>query len=369
MTKPTDTDLRRARAAAQLLGPARTRRSAADVVSWMLAVQAQDIRSVPLALRARARDLTAARITAAREDGSIVRTWGPRGTLHLVARDDLGWLTPLVLRPWHTHAMTRLRQEGITGTPATLVRAVERALAGQGPLTKQRLAARLAEQGQEAHGQGIVYLAFLAGIVGRAVLGPDQANRPTYVHAADWLGSEIMLEPDHDRALAELAVRYLRAHGPAGPEDLAAWTRLPLRDARAAFRLAAARGAGQTPGRAAAEGLVEVEHGGSPLWRLRRPARSPAPPGRLVLLPAFDEYLLGWRDRSLVLPPAYAKRVVPGGGMVKPAVVVDGTVVGTWSQTTRQVEWFETSEPAGDVSLETEDVDRFLTGTRAGSEG
>ena len=52
------------------------------------------------------------------------------------------------------------------------------------------------------------------------------------------------------------------------------------------------------------------------------------------LLPGFDEYLLGYSDRSAVLDPAYAQRICPGGnGMFSPTLVIDGVVTGTWKRT------------------------------------
>jgi hypothetical protein len=119
--------------------------------------------------------------------------------------------------------------------------------------------------------------------------------------------------------LAELARRYLRVHGPAGPADLAAWSGLPQRDATEAFT-------------GISDELTEVCHRGHPLWRLKRGTPRPATVP-VALLPAFDEYLLGWRDRALVVPAEHAKRVQPGGGIIHPVIVADGLVVGTWRAT------------------------------------
>jgi hypothetical protein len=275
---------------------------------------------------------------------------GPRGTLHLIAREDLAWLLPVVLITTVTHAMNRLRQEGVSGSTEDLVRVAERALAGQGPLSKVDFAARLSALGCPAKGQGIVYMAYLAALHGLAVLGPDRANKPTYVHAADWLGAPVVFEKDRDRSLAELARRYLRAHAPAGPEDLAAWAKIPLRDASRAFSLAA-------------DDLVAA----GPMWTLRSAAPRPRPTG-VVLVPAFDEYLLGWRDRGFALPAEYAKRITPGGGIIHPAVLDDGVVVGTW-RGRGEAELFQTTDApasavraeASAVRAEAEDVARFLS--------
>jgi DNA glycosylase AlkZ-like len=103
-----------------------------------------------------------------------------------------------------------------------------------------------------------------------------------------------------DAALVELARRYLAAHAPATDRDLAAWSGLPLRDARAALR--------------------EVRDEPSA-------ATEPIPPR---LLPAFDPYLLGWKDRSFAVPPALAKLVHPGGGVVRATATIDGIAVGGW---------------------------------------
>jgi len=142
---------------------------------------------------------------------------------------------------------------------------------------------------------------------------------------------------DRDAALAELARRYLAGHAPATDRDLAAWSGLPLRDARAGL------------GRIGSELRRDGELLG--LRRARR-RRDPVPPR---LLPAFDPYLLGWRDRAFAVPPALAKAVHPGGGIVRATAIVDGLAVGCW-------------DIADDrFAAERADVERFLSGARRAS--
>jgi hypothetical protein len=124
-----------------------------------------------------------------------------------------------------------------------------------------------------------------------------------------------------EAALEELTHRYLGAYAPATPEDCAAWSGLSMRDVRAGWHSIAHR-------------LIEVEAGGKPAWMLDTQAdwldmRTPKSPV-VRLLPRFDTYLLGYRGRELAVPSAYAKHVLPGGGILRPTVVVDGRVVGTW---------------------------------------
>lgn len=360
MADLNDADLRRARATAQRLHRPTARDGVSGLVAHLLAVQAQDVVAAPLALRARATGLTAAAVGAARDNRSVVRAWGPRGTLHLIANEDLDWLLPLLTAARPPYPMRRLRQEGVIGAADELVRVTERALRGQGPLTKPELGSRLAHLGVTAHGQGIVHLAALAAAHGLVLLGPDRAGKPTYVHTADWLGRQLPAQSDRVRALAELARRYLRAHAPAGPADLAAWSGLGRRDADAAWALIGGE-------------LTETVHDGRPLWTLRSPRRPRGDPARVALLPAFDEYLLGWRDRRFVLPEAYAKRIAPGGGIIHPVVVADGLVVGTWRRPGRAgavtADLFEPDVPdvgrarslADAVQAEAADVVRFST--------
>ncbi|MFI6480707.1 winged helix DNA-binding domain-containing protein [Nonomuraea sp. NPDC050663] len=296
---------------------------AGEIVRHLLAVQAQDLPSAHLAFRARSATVTVADVDRAVERREIVRAWGPRGTLHYIHRDDLPWLLSLTTTR-RASTMRRLGQEGVTGDD--LLPLIERALEGQGPLTKAELETRL---GGRATGQGIVHLVGLAASHGLAVHGPPRDGKPTYVHAADWLGAPIAFEPDRDRALAELGVRYRRAHVPAEPHDLAAWAGLPLGQARKAWPPSG------------------------------EPAEGPEVPVRLA--PAFDEYLMGWRDRDSILAPQHVKQVFPGGGMLRAVILVGGVIQGTWTRS-GEVNAFTELPPLDD---ELADVRRFLTGSAA----
>ncbi|GAA3540249.1 winged helix DNA-binding domain-containing protein [Nonomuraea rosea] len=298
--------------------------AAGEIVRRLGAMQAQDVPAALLAFRARSATLSRGDVEAAWQSREIVRTWGPRGTLHFVHADDLPWIHALTGQS--TGTLRRLAEEGVTGDD--LLALIGAALEGQGPLTKADLAERLAGR---ASGQGIVHLVALAAHHGLAVLGPLRAGKPTYVHAADWLGAPITPEPDRERALKELAVRYRRAHHPAAPEDLAAWSGLPLGAARTAWGLAAAH----------------------------PPPPAEEPVARLA--PAFDEFLMGWRSRDPILAPEHAKDVFPGGGILRPVVLVDGVIRGVWGRKGAQVSVRPFGElPGGLLDDEIADVRRFL---------
>jgi len=310
MTAP---ELRRRRAAAQLLaGSAAPGVDSAAAVGQLLAVQAQDLRAARLALRARGAARSAADVDSAlTDDRSLVVSWLLRGTLHLVARDDYVWLHALTAPLGAATSRRRLGQLGVRFEDASPV--ILRALADEGPLSRAELAERVGAAGIPAEGQVMPHLLALAAAHGDVVLGPVFDGAHCFALARDWLGTPER-PPDRKAALAELARRYLRAHGPATDADLAAWSGLALGDARA--------------GLAAIAGELTQD---GPLLDL---AGRPDPPARLLprLLAAFDPYLVGWRDRTFAVSAEHARRVHPGGGIVRAAAIAGGRVVGTWAR-------------------------------------
>jgi Winged helix DNA-binding domain len=336
---------RRQRAAAQMLHRP-PGLGAVDVARSLLAVQAQELRAARLALRARGELFTAADVDAAiSEQRTLVRGWLGRGTLHLVAREDYWWLLAITAQARYAANKRRLRQEGVSEDDAERTLAiVERVLADEGPLPRATLAERIAAEGIRTEGQAIAHLMLLATLRAVTVLGPVRHGAQDFVLARDWLGEPE--PPDRDAALAELARRYLAGHGPATAADLAAWIGLPLRDARA--------------GIAAISGEI-VELGGDMLDLVTNdPAPEPVP---ARLLPAFDPYLLGWKNREFAVPPENAREVHPGGGIVRPTVTVDGVVVGTWSRRDG-LKLFDPlpASTATELEVEAADILRFEAG-------
>jgi hypothetical protein len=351
--------LRASRAAAQLLhrpgglGPV-------DLVRRLLALQAQDLRSARLALRARDSSVVAADVDTALAAGELVVAWLNRGTLHLVAAEDYAWLLALTAPTRMATSARRLRQEGVSADDADrAVAIVDHALADEGPLTRAELADRIAAHGIRTEGQATPHLLMLAALRGVAVLGPMRGERQAFVLAREWVGGRRERPPrgrsaappaaiDRDAALAELARRYLAAHGPATAADLATWSGLPLRDARAGLAAIASR-------------LIQSDDGLVDL------ADREPPPGRIPprLLPSFDPYLLGWRDRAFAVPSEHTARVHPGGGMLRATATVDGRVVGIWTAPGGEVrlELFQPIAPADAAALQAEvsEVEAFTS--------
>ena len=349
-------DLRALRMRAQLLDRPEPVASPSEVVRRVCGVQAQDLPAAELALRARSDGLTAVEARAARvTERSFVRTWAMRGTLHLIAAEDAGWLLPLITPRFLPRSRRRLVQLGVEeGDQGRAVRLIEALLAEEGPLTREEIAAVLARHGIRTEGQAAFHLISQSALEGLVCMGPDRGGKPTFVLLRDWIGPPSPLE--EDKALAELARRYVSAYGPAAPEDMAAWSGLGLTETRRAWR----RISGE---------VSEVEvAGGQKAWTSSEREARLTPASSVKLLAAFDNYLLGYRSRAFAVDSPHAREVHPGGGIIRPVALVDGRAAATWRSKRRAaglaiaVKPFEPLDPRIRVQIaaEVRDVGRFL---------
>lgn len=333
-----------ARLTAQLLagGPAR---DPVAVAERLLAVQGQDPRGARLAVRARTDGLSAADVDRALTDErTLLITWLNRGTLHLVRSEDYPWLQALTTPPLFTQSARRLAQEGVSPDDAErAIGAVERALADEGPLPREELRDRVDAIGVRTERQALIHILFAAALRGLIVRGPMVDGKHAYVPVRDWLGEQKPV--DRDRALAELARRYLAGHGPANDRDLARWAGLPLRDARAGL------GAIGSKLDELGDGLVDLR---------KRPPAAELPPPKL--LGPYDPLLLGWTARDDVLGPH--KQLVTVNGLFRPFALVRGRAAASWSMPRGEVliEPFGRLGKADAAALdrEAQDVMRFF---------
>lgn len=325
--------------------------AAGQVVAAVCGVQAQELPAARLSLRPRSAGLTDAGVEAARvAERTFVRTWAMRGTLHLVASDDLFWLRRL-LSPGSIRANER-RSAQLGLDEKTYRRAMElidAALAGGRALSRAALKQALARGGVDSDGQRMVYLLARATAEGLICEGPLDGRYATYVRVEDWLGTTPRAAGDRAGDLNRLVVRYLDAYGPATPEDLAAWSGLAMGECREAFRTAE---------------LSEVSIAGRTAWITGELHGDGPVPARL--LPSFDTFLLGYRYRDLHLRPEHAVRVNAGGGIVKPVLLVDGRVAGTWRLIRRangakvSIQPFAALPKGTELEPELDDLRRFL---------
>lgn len=316
--------------------------SPARILKEVLGVQAQDLPAALLAVRARSTGLTAARVEQARQgERAIVWAWCMRGTLHLIAAEDAAWLIPLLGPAFIAADRRRFRQLGWDEARAAAgMRLLRETLARRGELMRPEIVHLLERNGLPFEGQAPVHLLYRAALEGILCAGPQRGKDPAYVLFETWIGQ---LQPlPRQEALAKLAYRYLEAYGPARPEDLASWSGLKLGEAREAWQLIADR-------------LIQVEVAGQAAW-LPKPRLpwldEPFDTTAVRLLPRFDTYLLGYANRDLVVDPAYARRIHPGGGQISPVLLVNGRAAGTWKTRRRRAHLEVMIEPFESLAAE-----------------
>jgi hypothetical protein len=310
-------------------------RTVAGVVGWFGAMQGQDFASVLWSLGLRT-GLGRDEVTAAFESGTILRTWPMRGTLHVVPGADARWMLEHLGARALRGAQARRQFLGLAEEDADRAADVlGEALAGGRAMTRAECVVILEAAGIPSAGQRAYHLLWYASQKGVTCVGPQRGSEQTFVLLDEFAPPPVEL--DRPAALATIAQRFVRSHGPVSAHDLARWADITVTDARA--------------GLAAAEGIVVRPYDGRDLFvseeqvdtladahsAERAPER--ALPARA--LPGFDELVLGYRDRTAQIDADAERRVVPGGnGVFAPTLVLAGRVVGSWRrrELTRTVE-------------------------------
>lgn len=317
MVTPADLALLRL-VAQRLVGPPLP--TPADVVRHLAAVQAQDeggaLASVALRCGGSRDD-----VRAAFDSGVLARSWPMRGTLHTVLTEDLPWMVELMTpRPRAAAAKRRHQLDLDEDDVAHAHRLAEAALAGTA-LTRRELLAAWDDGGlATASGRGYHLISALAQR-GVLCLGPYRGTEQAFVLVDEHVRSPRRL--DRDEALGELALRFFTGHGPATIADLARWSSLPVRDVRA--------GTAAVREQLASLDVDGVEHLLAPATLEAYPGLRAAARRAVLLVPGFDELILGYADRTTTLAAEHADRVVPGGnGVFRPTVVVGGRAVAVW---------------------------------------
>lgn len=297
----------------------------AGIVTWFGAMQAQDLNSVLWSLGARLPGASVADVETALERREALRTWPMRGTVHLVPPRDAGWMLEVMGVRALAGAASRRDSLGLSDVVADrAVDVLAEALAGGKRLTRAQCLVVLEEAGISVSGQRGYHLLWYASQRGVTCIAPNIGKEQTFVLLDEWV-PEGHHRPDRDEALATIAVRYFRSHGPAPRQDFAGWTGLPATDAKRGIAAAGDRLATvHVDGREMVVDPVVLDTGPAPAAKTEEV---------VLALPGFDEYLLGFKDRSLMLDPEHKQAIIPGGnGVFQATIVRGGRVVATWKR-------------------------------------
>jgi hypothetical protein len=293
-------------------------RTPGDVAGWLGATQAQDYLGAKWSLGLRLPGAVDADIERAIAEKTIVRTWIHRGTLHFVSAADVHWMLKLLGPRILPRLAGPCEKLGLTDAVIARSQAVmAEALRGGKALTRPELARALNENGIATEGLCITYLLYRAAVDRLICHGSRRGNQFTFVLLDEWIPETNRIEGEE--ALAELAIRYFRSHGPATLQDFAWWSGQTLAAARNGLEMVK-------------PGLASASLDGEAYWMPQDQPSGKDMAGGVYLLPGFDEYMLGYKDRNAVIPAEQLAALTPKNGMFSPIIVIHGRVAGTWKR-------------------------------------
>lgn len=304
-----------------------------SLVSFMGAIQGQDYNSALWSIGLRT-GKTEREVIESIEKNEIVRTWSQRGTLHFVAAEDAKWMVDLSAPRMHSRSKRRHAELGLDEDILESSKALfADALRGGVRLIRPKLMELLEKAGfSTIDGRGYHLLGHAAQ-TGLIYMGPMEEKQQTFGLIADLPVKS--RELNEQAAIAELTLRYFQSHGPATIQDFCVWAGLTTTQAKTGL-----------------EANKSTLRNDGEYWLPLETTKSLSSKETL-LLPGFDEYIIGYRDRSVQLKADHFKRVVPGGnGIFMPTVVIDGQIVGLWRRTIKKEKVIVSLEPFERFSTE-----------------
>jgi hypothetical protein len=306
----------------RLTAPAR---SVADAARHMLAVQAQEFWAGRWALAARATGAPTLRaVDRLFNRGTLVRAWTQRGTLHIIPAEDLSWVLRVTGERQLRMAAPRYRELGLGSDElATVERVIRRALRGGNALLRSELFGLLMQAGIDPGAQRGLHAIQNLALRGIICQGPVVAREGGVSREQLFVLTQehIAASSAPSDPAAEMFARYIVGHGPASAEDFAWWAGVTLGVARAAAAASADD-----------ERVRQLDDGA---FVARSMSRRNASAASVIALGSFEEYYISYTDRTVACPPELLAAIGPGkNGMVRPILLADGVVVGTWRHST-----------------------------------
>jgi len=290
-----------------------------DVVKRLVAVQSQDYLNSLWAVGLRMKNSTEEGVERALARKTIVRTWPMRGTLHFISGQDIHWMLKLLTPRIVAANASRLKKEYEVDEKviSRSKKIIVKALQGGHQRSRDALYQTLESAKIPAKGQRGLHILWRLSQDGVLCFGTREGKQHTFTLLDEWIPATRKFL--RDEALAELALRYFSSHGPALLSDFTWWSGLSSTDAKAGFEMIKSK-------------LIQ-EKFDDKIYIM--PADITVPGKHVmtttILLPNFDEYTVGYTDRSTLFN--FGKKVEHGNGIFKPIVMVNGQMVGTWKRT------------------------------------
>lgn len=292
-----------------------------DVVAWMGAMQGQEYKMMRWAVAMRTRKPSARAFEKEYDSGKIIRTHLFRSTWHLISGDDYRWMIDLCSDKARKGVRGWIKMNGLTISEDEEWRFQEflsGSMKGLGSLTRDEVLGIAMDSPFRDRPEHVKYLIILAEVSGVICSGDLTGNERTYCLAADKLQGQISM--NREESLTELARRYFLSHGPATLEDFVWWTGLNIGECRQGVE-------------SLGDDLIQERWKGLDFLMHKDCRTRGFRTGTVTLLPSYDEYLIGYKSRQLVLHPEHRHRAHDQKGIFWPVVLQDGEVVGNWKMT------------------------------------
>ncbi len=293
-------------------------KSPQEIVSWMGAMQAQDFSMAEWAIGVRLPGSTEQTVREAFDRGEILRTHLLRPTWHFVSSADISWMLELTAPHIKSSMRSRHAQLGLTESIVTKSKLiVEKALEKEVHLTREELIVKLRNAKLITENAQATHIMMLFELEGLVCSGATNGKKQTYALLEERIA--ISTSITRDEALGKLAKRYFTSHGPASIQDFIWWSGLPVRDARKALDMVKSD-------------FDSFENGEQTLWFADSISAWSGNRESTLLLPAFDEFIISYRDRSASLQSENHKKAISENGLFRPVIVVNGKIAGIWKR-------------------------------------
>jgi hypothetical protein len=290
-----------------------------ELVAWFGAMQAQDFAAAKWAVATRLKGKNDHDIQDAIANKQIVRTWSLRGTWQFMSANDVRWILKLIGPRLGKIYASHFRSLSLDKTAlAKSQKVIARILGGGKTLTRNEIKPGLEKQGISTEGLRLNFIFLRAALDGLICSGPRRGKEFTFVLMDEWIGK--IPEVDSEEALHRLTIKYFQSHSPATIHDFAWWSGLTIAEVKKGIEMVR-------------PSVQQVEIGKQTYWMVKNVDDSLPKTSGVYLLPAFDEYLVGYKDRSAVLDPEYNNEIYgAGNGIFNPVIIINGKVAGTWKR-------------------------------------
>ena len=292
--------------------------NASDLISYMGAVQAQDYAMAKWAIGLRTHGSTEKQIDQALDKGELIRTHILRPTWHIVHAEDIYWMLALSAQKIKALMKPMNKQLELTEKIFTKSNGIIEKTLGKGVhLTREELAVVLEKAKISTQANRLAHLLERAELEGITCSGKMERNKKTYALLSQRVPGKKLL--NKDESLALLAKRYFISRGPATIEDFSWWSNLPLKDARQGLEMIRSD-------------LNSERIDDRTYWFDHERNDAVKQRSSVYLLPAFDEFIISYKDRTASLAPKHHKKALTVNGIFHPVIILNGQVAGLWKR-------------------------------------